>query len=69
MNFREVNEDDILKEWLEYREETAFCTYKHLCIFRAFFEEFFPNFSPIYFYKFWMFLGNLKFIFGGFRNE
>ena len=26
MNFREVNEDDILKEWLEYREETAFCT-------------------------------------------
>ena len=25
MNFREVNEDDILKEWLEYREETAFC--------------------------------------------
>ena len=26
VNFREVNEDDILKEWLEYREETAFCT-------------------------------------------
>ena len=26
MNFRKVNEDDILKEWLEYREETAFCT-------------------------------------------
>lgn len=26
MNFREVNEDDILKEWLEYREETAFST-------------------------------------------
>ena len=26
MNFREVSEDDILKEWLEYREETAFCT-------------------------------------------
>ena len=25
MNFREVNEDDILKEWLEFREETAFC--------------------------------------------
>ena len=23
-NFREVNED-ILKEWLEFREETAFC--------------------------------------------
>ena len=23
-NFREVN-DDILKEWLEFREETAFC--------------------------------------------
>lgn len=25
-NFREVNDNDILKEWLEYREETAFCT-------------------------------------------
>ena len=25
INFREVNEDDILKEWLEFREETAFC--------------------------------------------
>ena len=25
MNFREVNKDDILKEWLEFREETAFC--------------------------------------------
>ena len=25
MNFREVNDNDILKEWLEYREETAFC--------------------------------------------
>ena len=25
MNFREVNENDILKEWLEFREETAFC--------------------------------------------
>ena len=24
-NFREVNENDILKEWLEFREETAFC--------------------------------------------
>ncbi len=23
-NFREVN-DDILKDWLEFREETAFC--------------------------------------------
>ena len=23
-NFREVN-DDIIKEWLEFREETAFC--------------------------------------------
>lgn len=34
MNFREVNEDDILKEWLEYREETLLCQlsdedYKH----------------------------------------
>lgn len=26
VNFREVNEDDILKECLLYREETAFCT-------------------------------------------
>ena len=25
MNFREVSEDDILKEWLEYREETYLC--------------------------------------------
>ena len=25
MNFREVNEDDILKEWLEFREETILC--------------------------------------------
>ena len=25
-NFREVNDNDILKEWLEYREDTAFCT-------------------------------------------
>ena len=24
-NFREVNDDDILKELLEFREETAFC--------------------------------------------
>ena len=23
-NFREIN-DDIIKEWLEFREETAFC--------------------------------------------
>ena len=25
VNFREINENDILKEWLEFREETAFC--------------------------------------------
>ena len=25
INFREVNDNDILKEWLEFREETAFC--------------------------------------------
>ena len=25
MNFREVNEDDILKEWFEYREDTYLC--------------------------------------------
>ena len=38
-NFREVN-DDILKEWLEFREETAFCDMspqdKKYCIY---FEE------------------------------
>ena len=26
INLREVNDYDILKEWFEYREETAFCT-------------------------------------------
>ena len=40
INFREVNEDDILKEWLEFREETAFCEMspqdKKYCIY---FEE------------------------------
>ena len=25
VNFREVNENYILKEWLEFRKETAFC--------------------------------------------
>ncbi len=25
MSFREVNEDDILKEWLDFREETVLC--------------------------------------------
>lgn len=38
-NFREVN-DDIIKEWLEFREETAFCNMspqdKKYCIY---FEE------------------------------
>ena len=37
INFREVNEDDILKEWLEFREETAFCNMtpqdKKYCIY------------------------------------
>ena len=40
INFRKVNEDDILKEWLEIREETAFCEMtpkdKKYCIY---FEE------------------------------
>ena len=40
INFREVNENDILKEWLEFREETAFCEMtpqdKKYCIY---FEE------------------------------
>ena len=35
-NFREVN-DDIIKEWLEFREETAFCNMtpqdKKYCIY------------------------------------
>lgn len=35
-NFREVN-DDIIKEWLEFREETAFCNItpqdKKYCIY------------------------------------
>ena len=35
-NFREVN-DDIIKEWLEFREETAFCNVtpqdKKYCIY------------------------------------
>lgn len=26
INFREVNDVDILKEWFEFREETALCT-------------------------------------------
>ncbi len=25
VNFRKVNENDILKEWFDFREETAFC--------------------------------------------
>ena len=25
VNFREVNEDDILKDWLDFREETTLC--------------------------------------------
>lgn len=25
MSFREINEDDILKEWLDFREETTLC--------------------------------------------
>ena len=40
INFREVNDDDILKEWLEFREETTFCEMtpqdKKYCIY---FEE------------------------------
>ena len=29
INFREVNDDDILKDWLEYREETLWVTNSH----------------------------------------
>lgn len=25
VSFREVNDNDILKEWLDFREETCFC--------------------------------------------
>lgn len=36
MSFREINEDDILKEWLDFREETILCEmtpqYKKYCI-------------------------------------
>ena len=40
-NFREVNEDDILKEWLDFREDTLLCQlsdedYKHSLNFDKF---------------------------------
>ena len=45
VNFREINEDDILKEWLEYREETLLCQlsdedYKHSLNFDKFLRRF-----------------------------
>ena len=44
-NFREVNEDDILKEWLDFREETLLCQlsdedYKHSLNFDKFLRRF-----------------------------
>ena len=50
INFREVNEDDILKEWLEFREETLLCQlsdedYKHSLNFDKFCEKILRNFS------------------------
>lgn len=48
-NFREVN-DDIIKEWLEFREETAFCNMtpqdKKYCIYFDELAEKFLNNVP-----------------------
>lgn len=46
-NFREVN-DDIIKEWLEFREETAFCNMtpqdkKHTIYFEEVAEKILKN--------------------------
>ena len=48
--FIEVNEDDILKEWLEFREETLLCQlsdedYKHSLNFDKFCEKILRNVS------------------------
>ena len=48
INFREVNEDDILKEWLGFREETLLCQlsdedYKHSLNFDKFCEKILRN--------------------------
>ena len=50
VNFREVNEDDILKEWLEYREDNLLCQlsdedYKHSLNFDRFCEKISRNVS------------------------
>ena len=50
VNFREVNDNDILKEWLEYREETLLCQlsdedYKHSLNFDKFCEKILRNVS------------------------
>ena len=50
VNFREVNDDDILKEWLEYREETLLCQlsdedYKYSLNFDKFCEKILRNVS------------------------
>ena len=50
INFREVNEDDILKEWFDFREETLLCQlsdedYKHSLNFDKFCEKILRNVS------------------------
>ena len=50
VNFREVNENDILKEWLLYREDTLLCQlsdedYKHSLNFDKFCEKILHNVS------------------------
>ena len=50
VNFREVNDDDILKEWLAFREDTLLCQlsdedYKHGLNFDKFCERILRNVS------------------------
>ena len=50
VNFREVNDDDILKEWLAFREDSLLCQlsdedYKHGLNFDKFCERILHNVS------------------------
>ena len=50
VNFREVNDDDILKDWLMFREDTLLCQlsdedYKHGLNFDKFCERILRNVS------------------------
>ena len=50
VNFREINDDDILKEWLAFREDTLLCQlsdedYKHGLNFDKFCERILRNVS------------------------